>query len=56
LSALPIIAIELGNGVSGILGRLKCNNTGTLWTAIGRNVNVSAKNLTIVGSLAEEIL
>jgi hypothetical protein len=53
---LPIIAVELGDGVAGILWSLESDNTGALGTTIGCDVNVSAENLAVVSSLAEEVL
>ena len=53
---MPIVAVELGNGVASILGSLESNNTGALGTAIGGDVDVSAEDLTVVSSLAEEFL
>lgn len=53
---MPIVAVELGNGVASILGSLESNNTGALGAAIGGDVDVSAEDLTVVSSLAEEVL
>ena len=46
----------MGNGVASILGSLESNNTGALGAAIGGDVDVSAKDLAVVSSLAEEVL
>ncbi len=53
---MPIVAVELGDGVAGILRSLKSDDTGALGTAIGCDVNVSAEDLAIVSSLTEEVL
>jgi hypothetical protein len=53
---LPIVAVELGDGVAGIFRSLKSDNTGALGAAIGCDVNVSAQDLAIVSSLTEEVL
>jgi hypothetical protein len=46
----------LGDGVSGIIGRLECDNTRTLRAAIGRDVDIGAKHLAVVCSLTEQVL
>ena len=55
-ATLPIVAVELGDSIPAVLGCLERDNTGTLGTAIGGNVNISADDLTGISSLAEEIL
>lgn len=40
LTSLPIVSVELGNCISGVLGRLESNNSATLGAAIRSNVNI----------------
>jgi len=48
-TALPLIAIELGDGVASIVRRLKCNNTGSLGTSSGVGVHIGTDNSTVLG-------
>lgn len=48
-SALPVVAVELLNGVASIVGALENNNAGSLGTAVGSNVDVGANHGTISG-------
>jgi hypothetical protein len=46
-TTLPVIAIELLNGIASIVRRFESNNTGTLWTTVGTNVDIGTNNSTV---------
>lgn len=48
-SALPVVPIELLDGVASIIGALENNNTRSLGTAVRSNVDVGANDGTISG-------
>ena len=56
IASLPVVAVELVDGVPRIVDSLECYNTRPLRATIGRNVNIGAKNGTGVSSLAEQVL
>lgn len=43
-SALPIIAVELLDGIAGVVGALKDNDTGALGATVGTSVDISTDN------------
>jgi hypothetical protein len=55
VSALPLIAIELVDGVSRIIHSLESHYAGTLRTTIGCHVDIGAEDRASVGSLAEQV-
>jgi hypothetical protein len=56
VASLPLVAIELVDGVSRIVHGLESNDARALGATIRSDVDVGAENGTSVGSLAEEIL
>lgn len=48
-TALPVVAIELGNSVASIVGRLESDDTGSLGTTSGIGVHVCADNSALLG-------
>lgn len=45
-AALPVVPVELLDGVARIVWRLKGNNTRALWTTVWTNVDISANDST----------
>lgn len=48
-AALPIVAVELLDGVASVLGGLENDNAGALRSAVGAELNISADNATGAG-------
>lgn len=56
VASLPVVAVELLDGVAGVVWRLKGNNSGAFWSSIWSDVDISADHGTLTGSLTEKIL
>lgn len=49
VAALPLIAVELLNGIASVVGRLEGDDAGTLGPAVGSNMHIGADDLAVDG-------
>jgi len=52
-SPLPVVAVELLDGIARVFGRFKCNNTGSLRPAAGIGMDICTDHGAVLGCMME---